>query len=91
MNEIPEDWFEQLLEAHVWSEPKLVSYSGKDPLFGRNIYETRPNTRECTICSAVDRGWGAQYLSCQMLTIYPADDSPCRCSRRDYLKAHKII
>lgn len=74
-----------LADKHTWSkEKKLTYYDYNDD------EEVSFKARVCTICDAIDRGWGAQYDSCRVLTAYPGDDAPCLCSGKRYAEAHGL-
>ena len=84
--EIPSDWWERLKNVeHVWGDPEPIEY-----------YDGKIRTvRYCKTCFAmywVD--WSTiepQFDSCSIMTDWPGDDAPCRCTRRQYLEAHKLI
>jgi len=85
------DWLNELDAAHTWSERKTIHYEGTDRLWGVDTVEDI-EARECTKCGALERDGSICYLSCQILTIYPADfDGPCRCTKNKYLKAHELF
>jgi hypothetical protein len=71
-----------LKDKHVWSEEKeLEEYSDGDDKF---------IARVCTICGAINRGYGPQYDSCRVTTDYPGDDGPCLCTGHHYAEAHGL-
>lgn len=81
---------EVLNPLHVWSEPKAITYEGKDPLWGVNTSDTFDNVQECTICGAMKRHDTVYYNGCDVMTIYPGSMSPCFCTWRGYYKAHGL-
>ena len=81
--------YEKLETLHEWSEEKTLRYEGEHFISGApEVDEFK--AKECLICHAIYRYDRSQYFGCDIMTNYPASDSPCLCTGRQYAEAHGL-